>query len=75
MMMVIILETRTLGWVGSWTWCVPLAKWGVDGDPGQLAASFLFRGKKPGKNWATTDWGQLQAGAGLALPHNRVLLF
>ena len=73
MMMVIILETRTLGWFGSWTRCVPLAKWGVDGDPGQLAASFLFRGKKPWKN--CPDWDLLEAGAGLALPHNRVLLF
>ena len=75
MMTVIILETRTLGWVGSWRRCVPLAKWGVDGDPGQPAASFLFRGKKPGKNWAGTHWGLLQAGAGLALPRIRVLLF
>lgn len=54
---------------------MPLAKWGVDGDPGQPAASFLFRGKKPGKNWAGTHWGLLQAGAGLALPRIRVLLF
>ena len=73
MLMVTILETRTLGWVFLDTGCVPLGKWGVVADPGQLPASFLFRGKKPWKNWP--DWDLLEAGAGLALPQTESCFF
>ena len=73
MMMVTILETRTLGWVFLDAGCVPLGKWGVVADPGQLPASFLFRGKKPWKNWP--DWDLLEAGAGLALPQTESCFF